>query len=428
MLIKPIKRFRGRIGVAGDKSISHRAIMLSSIAGGRSRIFNFLRGEDPLNTVKCFQQMGVDIGLDGSSIVVKGVGLRGLVRPTDVLDVGNSGTTIRLMAGILTGQDFGSTLSGDESIRNRPMDRIIDPLRKMGANIYGIDREGFAPLRIEGGEIHAIEYQSPVASAQVKSALLLASLYARGVTTIVEPQRSRDHTERMMNYMGADIWTSGLTIESKPIDRLYGSEIHIPGDISSAAFFLVLGAIIGDGEVLIENLGLNPTRTGILDVLRQMGANIGIEKPRTLNGEPRGDVRVKSSKLRGISIGGAIVPRLIDEIPIIAVAAALAEGKTVISNAEELKVKESNRISAMVNELKSIGANIEESPDGMIIYGGEKLRGGRIHSYNDHRIAMALAIAGLVSEEGVEIDNPSCVDISFPDFFHIIDRVIKNES
>ncbi|MFA7533781.1 MAG: 3-phosphoshikimate 1-carboxyvinyltransferase [Tissierellaceae bacterium] len=428
MVIKPIKKIRQIIDIPGDKSISHRAIMLSSIAEGESKIFNFLKGDDPMNTIACFRQMGVSIDLNGDCVVVRGVGLRGLVRPADVLDVGNSGTTIRLMAGILAGQDFQSIVSGDESIKNRPMDRIIKPLRKMGANIKGIDRENFAPLKIHGGDIRPIKYNLPVASAQVKSAILLASLYAKDKTIIVEPKKSRDHTERMMNYMGADIWSRDRSITSEPLEKLYGKEIYIPGDISSAAFFLVLGTLVEDGEILINGVGLNPTRTGILDVLRQMGASIQIISPRVLNGEPMGDLLVKSSSLKGISIGGDMIPRLIDEVPIIAVAASLAEGKTTISNAEELKVKESNRISAMVNELKNIGADIEETHDGMIIHGKSEIRGGKIHSYKDHRIAMALTIAGLVSQEGVDIDDPNCVDISFPNFFHIINGVIKDES
>jgi len=344
------------------------------------------------------------------------------------LDVGNSGTTIRLMCGILAGQNFDCKITGDDSIQNRPMDRIIIPLRQMGSIIDSVKKEGYAPLKIQGSKLTAINYNMPVASAQVKSAILLASIYADGTTSILEIQKSRDHTERMLNYMGANIRQDGLSIFSNPPDRLYAREIYVPGDISSAAFFLVLGAIVRDAEILIENVGLNSTRTGIIDVLKLMGANIKISNKRILNGEPVGDIYITDSDLKGIEIGGNIIPRLIDEIPIIAVVAAFAEGVTIIRNAEELKVKESNRIKAIVTELKKIGAHIEETDDGMIVYGKKSLRGGTVESYNDHRIAMALSIAGLLSEEGVVIDNPYCVDISFPNFFDILDRMMKNGS
>ncbi|MFW5647845.1 MAG: 3-phosphoshikimate 1-carboxyvinyltransferase [Candidatus Alkaliphilus sp. MAG34] len=428
MLIKPIKRIRRSITVPGDKSISHRAIMLSSIAEGESKIHNFLMGDDCLNTIECFRKMQVPIEIAGNEIRVKGIGLNGLKKPDTILDVGNSGTTIRLMCGILAGQNFDCKITGDDSIQNRPMDRIIIPLRQMGSIIDSVKKEGYAPLKIQGSKLTAINYNMPVASAQVKSAILLASIYADGTTSILEIQKSRDHTERMLNYMGANIRQDGLSIFSNPPDRLYAREIYVPGDISSAAFFLVLGAIVRDAEILIENVGLNSTRTGIIDVLKLMGANIKISNKRILNGEPVGDIYITDSDLKGIEIGGNIIPRLIDEIPIIAVVAAFAEGVTIIRNAEELKVKESNRIKAIVTELKKIGAHIEETDDGMIVYGKKSLRGGTVESYNDHRIAMALSIAGLLSEEGVVIDNPYCVDISFPNFFDILDRMMKNGS
>lgn len=428
MLIKPVKQIKQSITIPGDKSISHRAIMLSSIAEGESKIYNFLMGEDCLGTINCFRKLGVPITVEENQIKVQGAGLKGLKKPKKRLDVGNSGTTIRLMCGILSGQSFDCEITGDISIQNRPMDRIIKPLEAMGAIVYGIDKENHAPLAIQSSKLKAITYSMSVASAQVKSAILLASLYAEGTTSIVETHRSRDHTERMLNYMGGNIEQNELSVISKPVDKLCGKEIYVPGDISSAAFFLVLGAIAKDGEIVIKDVGLNPTRTGIIDVLEQMGANIQILNKRVLCGEPIGNLHVTSSILKGAEIGGDIIPRLIDEIPIIAVAAAFAKGKTIIKNAEELKVKECNRINAIVTELKKIGANIEETKDGMIIYGKGTLQGGTIKSYNDHRIAMSLAIAGLVSKEGVIIDNPYCATISFPNFFNILDRMIKNEN
>ena len=420
MLIKPIKRIRQNITVPGDKSISHRAIMLSSIAEGEGEIYNFLMGDDCLNTIECFRKMQVPIKITENKIKIKGAGLKGLKKPDEILDVGNSGTTIRLMCGILAGQDFDCEITGDSSIQNRPMDRIIAPLKQMGSIIEGTKRRGYAPLRIQKSKLTAIDYNMPVASAQVKSAILLAGIYAYGTTSIHEIQRSRDHTERMLNYMGANIKQDGLSIFSGPIDKLYAGEIYVPGDISSASFFLVLGIIAKDAEITIKNIGLNPTRTGIIDVLKQMGADIKILNKRILNGEPMGDIHVTNSDLRGVEIGGDIIPRLIDEIPVLAVAATFAKGTTTIRNAEELKIKESNRISAIVTELKKIGANIEETEDGMIIHGKNILQGGIVESHNDHRIAMALAIAGLVSREGVVINNPDCVTVSFPNFFDIL--------
>ncbi len=423
MFIKPISRIRENITVPGDKSISHRAIMLSSIAEGESNIYNFLMAEDSFNTIECFRQMGVSIDITGDKVSVKGVGLRGLKKPSKRLYVGNSGTTIRLISGILAGQNFQCEITGDKSIEKRPMKRIISPLKEMGADIDSIEVDGFAPLKIQGKSLKPIHYKMPVASAQVKSAILLASLYAEGESIVEEMQKSRDHTERMLNYLGADIREDGLKIYSKPIRSLQGKDIYIPSDLSSAAFFICLGLIAKDAEILVKDIGLNPTRTGLIDVLLKMGANLEITNERILNGEIIGDIKVRSSKLKGINIGGDIIPRLIDEIPALAVVAALAEGKTIISDAEELKVKESNRIKAIVTELKKIGANIEETEGGMIIYGKSALTGGIVESYDDHRIAMALSVAGLVSNEGVQINGVDCVNISFPNFFDIINRM-----
>ncbi len=423
MLVKPAKRIRADIKVPGDKSISHRAVMLSAIAEGESKIYNFLTGEDCLNTIDCFRKLGVNIDMRKEHVKVRGVGLRGLQEPGDILYAGNSGTTIRVMTGILCGQTFECEITGDTSIRKRPMGRIIEPLRQMGADIYGVVQEGFAPLRIRGGSLEGISYEIPIASAQVKSAVLLAGLYARGVTVIREPQKSRDHTELMLSSMGGNIEVKGREVICRPVDRLSGRDILIPGDISSAAFFMVLGAVSKDGELLIRGVGLNETRTGIIDVLMQMGADIKVFNKRYVSGERMGDILVRSSRLRAVDVYGDMVPRLIDEIPVLAVAACFAEGTTTIRDAHELKVKESNRLKAMVCQLKKIGAHIEETDDGMRIKGGRTLSGGQTESYNDHRIAMAMAIAGLVSEEGVYIDDPGCADISFPGFFSIVERM-----
>lgn len=424
MIIKAIHKIKGTIKVPGDKSISHRAIMLASMAEGTSNIYNFLMGDDCLNTIECFRTLGVPIEIKEDKITIHGVGLKGLRKPNKVLDVGNSGTTIRLMSGILAGQEFTSKITGDSSIQKRPMDRITKPLREMGAIISG----NYAPLKIQAGNLKFINYNMPVASAQVKSAILLAGLFCNEKIYIKELKKSRDHTERMINFMGGNVIVDGLSISSEPIEKLYPKEIYIPGDISSAAFFLVLGAIARDGDILIPNVGINPTRTGIIDVLKEMGANIKILNEKVLSGEAVADLHITSSRLKGIEIAGEIIPRLIDEIPIIAVAAAFAKGTTIIQDAEELKIKESNRIQATVTELKKIGVDIEETHDGMIIHGKDSIMGGQVESYDDHRIAMALAIAGLRSEKGVFINNPTCVNISFPDFFNILNRMVDDEN
>ncbi len=427
MFIKPLHSVKAGIDIPGDKSISHRGIMFSAIGEGESHIYNFLTGEDCLRTVACFEKLGVNIKIEKDFVKIRGVGLRGLRRPNERLDVGNSGTTIRLMSGILSGQDFDCEITGDASIQRRPMDRVILPLRQMGASIEGVATENFAPLKIRGRRLQGIAYDSPVPSAQVKSAILLAGLYAQGETRNREPYLSRNHTELMLKDMGADIRADGLQVICRPGNPLYGKDRRIPGDISSAAFFIALGVILEDSEIILRDVGINPTRTGILDVLTEMGGQIRILNVREDCGERIGDIHVKGSTLKGVEIGGAMIPRLIDEIPILAVAAAFAQGTTVIKDAQELKVKESNRIDALVAELKKIGADIEKTEDGMVIRGGKRIRGGEISSYGDHRIAMAMTIAGIASEEGVEIDTPQCAAVSFPHFYDIIERMMKHQ-
>lgn len=418
MQIKPSAPLRGTITVPGDKSISHRAVMFSALSKGTSNIRGFLAGDDCLSTISCFQQMGVKIKQSGEAVTVHGVGLHGLRAPSDVLYTGNSGTTTRLLCGILAGQDFTSTMTGDESIERRPMKRVITPLRQMGASIEGKE-DNLCPLTISGGKLSGISYTMPVASAQLKSAILLAGLYAEGNTTVIEPAPSRDHTERMLRALGVDVETSGNTITLTPPDELKATDISVPGDISSAAFFLVAAAIVPGSVLTIRGVGINPTRTGILDVLRDMGADLTLSNEKN-DWEPTADITVRHSTLKGISIGGEIIPRLIDEIPAIAVAAAFAEGTTIIRDAAELKVKESNRIAAMVTELKKAGIDIEETDDGMIINGGILPHGAVFETYKDHRIAMSLAVLGLACSYESEILDPSVVAISYPDFFETL--------
>lgn len=419
-----IKSIKGKISVPGDKSISHRAIMLASISKGTSIVKGFLRGEDCLSTISCFRSLGIEIEDKDSEIIVHGKGLYGLKEPKNILDAGNSGTTMRLISGILSGQKFLSILTGDDSLRKRPMERIAVPLRKMGASIDGRDRGNLAPLVIRGGNLMAIDYASPVSSAQVKSAILLAGLYSEGSTIVREKITSRDHTERMLKSLGANIEAENgkVTIRNS---QLYGDNIDVPGDISSAAFFMAAAAAIEGSHLILENVGLNPTRTGIIDVLKDMGGNIEIDNIRRSGGEEIGDIIVKGTKLRGISITREIIPRLIDEIPVIAVIAAVAEGTTKITGAEELKVKESNRINSMVAQMKKLGIKVEELSDGMIIEGSNKISGGRVKSYNDHRIAMAMAVCGLFAEEPVEIENSECINISFPKFEDKLREIAK---
>ncbi len=421
MQIQPCGPLRGEITVPGDKSISHRAVMLGALANGTTHITGFLMGEDCLSTIDCFRKMGVEIEITDSEVIVEGVGLHGLCAPEETLYTGNSGTTTRLLCGILAGQPFTATLNGDASIQKRPMGRVIKPLREMGASIEG-KNDNYCPLTLYPSELYGIEYRLPVASAQLKSAILLAGLYAEGQTTVIEPAPSRDHTERMFRALGVEVETHGSTITLEPPEDLYAVDIRVPGDISSAAFFLVAGAIVEGSELTIRNVGVNPTRTGILDVLHEMGADISISNFHD-DAEPVCDLTVKHSMLRGVEIGGSIIPRLIDELPVIAVAAAYAEGETVIRDAQELKVKESNRIAAMVTELKKAGVDAEETADGMIIRGGKRPHGAAFETYKDHRIAMSLAVLALAARSACRIDEPEVVAISYPDFFHTLERL-----
>ena len=411
---------RGKINVPGDKSISHRALMLGSLAEGETKIRGLLLGEDPRSTAACFVAMGAKISeLNSELVTVRGIGLGNLKEPIDVLNAGNSGTTLRLMLGVLASHpDRFFTLTGDSSLRSRPMSRVVNPLRQMGANIWGRENGARAPLAISGQNLKAIHYQSPVASAQVKSCIMLAGLMIDGETIITEPERSRDHSERMLSAFGAkvsvDIDTNTVSIKGGA--KLIGQEVTVPGDISSAAFWLVAASIVPNSDLVIENVGINPTRTGILEVLAEMGADITYENRREVTGEPVADLHVRSASLKACKIGGSVIPRLIDEIPILAIAATCAEGTTVIEDAEELRVKESDRIVAMVKELTKLGANITERPDGMEIVGGKALNGTELESYDDHRIAMSLAIAALVAKGKTSINRAESAAISYPSF------------
>lgn len=417
---------KGSFELIGDKSISHRAVMFSSISKGHNKISNFLMGEDCLSTISCFRKMGVDIQIDGKDVYVKGNGLYGLQKPKEILDVGNSGTTIRLMMGILAGNKFDATLIGDNSIAKRPMKRVTDPLRLMGCNIEGKDDANYTPIKIYGGDLKAIDYHMPVASAQVKSALILASLYANDTSFIYEKVKSRNHTEIMLKSFGADINVENLKISVNPVNELFSQYIYVPGDISSAAFIIVSALITKGSEVIIKNVGLNETRTGIIDVVKNMNGNIEIINERLVGGELVGDLLVRYTKdLCATTIDKDIIPRLIDEIPVIAVLATQAEGTTIIKDAQELKVKESNRIKSMVENLKILGADIEELEDGMIIKGKSKLNGGKIKTFKDHRIAMAFSTLNLISAEKIKLDNEDCINVSFPGYFDLIKSLTK---
>lgn len=408
---------KGIIQIPGDKSISHRAVMFGSLAKGDTRITNFLQGADCLSTISCFQKMGISIESNVDHVIIHGKGLHGLSAPTEILDVGNSGTTTRLISGILAGQNFTSEIIGDASIQKRPMKRIITPLSQMGADIISLKENGCAPLRINGKPLSAIHYQSPVASAQVKSCVLLAGLYADGETLVTEPALSRNHTELMLSSFGATVKSIGTTASILPDPELIGQDIEVPGDISSAAFFIAAALMVPGSEVCIKHVGINPTRNGILRICEAMGADIKMENKRIMGGEPVADLIVRSSSLHGTVIEGDIIPTLIDEIPIIAVLAAYADGTTVIRNAEELKVKESNRLDIMVESLTAMGVDIEGTEDGMIIRGGKPLHGAVIDSHLDHRIAMAFAVASLIAEGTTTITRADCVDISYPNFY-----------
>lgn len=426
MIHKTLPSFRGELNIPGDKSISHRAVMFGSLAKGTTEITHFLQGADCLSTISCFQKMGIEIQNTGKKIVIHGKGLHGLSCPQEILDCGNSGTTTRLLSGILSGQTFTSTLTGDESIQRRPMKRIIEPLTQMGAHITSIPNNGCAPLTIEGRPLHGIHYHSPIASAQVKSSVLLAGLYADGITKVTEPFLSRNHSEIMLSFFGADIKTVNNTAILLPGTELEGQKIKVPGDISSAAYFIAAGLLVPGSEILLKNVGINSTRDGILRVAKEMGGKIERLNESTENGEPTADLLITASDLKGITIGGEIIPTLIDEIPIIAVMAAFASGTTIIKDASELKVKESNRIQVVTDNLKAMGADIESTEDGMIIHGGKTLHGAVIDSHKDHRIAMSFAIASLLADGENKILDKDCVDISFPSFYHALYHLSGN--
>lgn len=413
MVIQKIKKAIGQIKVPGDKSISHRAVMLGSLANGVTEISGFLKGADCLSTIDCFRKMGIDIDINGENVTVHGNGLRGLKKPDEMLYTGNSGTTTRLLCGILAGQNFDTSITGDASIQKRPMGRVVKPLSMMGAKI----ENEYCPLYITGTKLHGIDYKMPVASAQVKTAIILAGLYADGETVIHEIEKSRDHTELMLSAMGADLTVDNLDITVKPTNDLTAVNVDVPGDISSAAFFLVLGAIMPNSQITVTNVGVNPTRTGIIDVLKAMGADITLENIHTSAGETVADITVRSSSLKGTIVGGDIIPRLIDELPIIAVVAVFADGQTVIKDAQELKVKETNRIRAVVDEFNKCGIDITETDDGMIINGGKSIHGADFKTYGDHRMAMSLTVLAQLADGESTLDDSDCACVSYPTFF-----------
>ncbi len=426
--IAPTRGLKGEVTIPGDKSISHRSIMLGSIALGTTEITHFLKGADCLSTIDCFRKMGVEIERKPSSILVHGKGLRGLTAPASTLNVGNSGTTTRLISGILSGQNFATTLSGDDSLNSRPMKRIMTPLNTMGAHIRSLNDNGCAPLHIRPGALHGIHYQSPVASAQVKSAVLLAGLYADSPTSVTEPALSRNHTELMLQgfgaYVATDLHTDGTaTAHVEPCKELYGQQICVPGDISSAAYFIAAALLVPGSELLVKNVGTNFTRAGFLKVCKAMGADIETVSQTIEGGESRADLLVRYSHLKGTVIEGDIIPTLIDEIPMIAIMAAFADGQTVIRDAAELKVKETNRIDTVTAGLKAMGAVITPTDDGMIIEGTGHLNGASIQSYLDHRIAMAFSVAGLASDGETQIVDSQCVDVSYPEFYATLNSV-----
>lgn len=407
----------GELAVPGDKSISHRCIMFGALANGLTEAEHFLTGADCLSTIACFRQMGISIEQNGSHVQIHGKGLHGLSAPNSVLDAGNSGTTVRLMSGILSGQSFSSVITGDASIQKRPMKRIIDPLRQMGASIEAYSANNCAPLQITGHPLHAVHYKSPVASAQVKSCVLLAGLYADDITSVTEPVVSRNHSELMLRYFGAELETSAKTVSIQPQPVLSGRKVNVPGDISSAAYFIAAALLVPGSEVLLTNVGINPTRDGMLRVCRAMGADITVLNEDHSGAEPCADLLIRSSNLKGTVIEGDIIPTLIDEIPILAILAAFAEGTTIIADAAELKVKESDRILVMTENLRKIGCDAEATDDGMIIHGGQPLHGAVIDSHKDHRIAMSFAAAALACDGEMDILDGDCVQISYPNFY-----------
>lgn len=438
--IKNTGALRGELIPPPDKSISHRSIILSSLAAGKSIVRNFLYAEDPLSTIGAFKQMGVEIAvgaireshvqtgrgdsriaLQEKEIIITGKGLSGLNAPEGEIDCGNSGTTMRLLCGVLSGQPFSAVLKGDASLTRRPMRRVIEPLSQMGAVFE--TQNGYPPLTVKGGELKPLHYKSPVASAQVKSAILLAGLYCDGTTSVTEPEKSRDHTERMIKAAGVNIKISGLTVSIKGRAVLSPLDLTVPNDFSSAAFFIAAGIIVPGSDLLIKNTGINPTRTGLIEILLSMGADIKLENEREVSGEPVADILVKHSRLSGIDIAGDMVPKTIDEFPILCVTAALAQGKTKITGAKELRVKESDRIAAIAAELKKMGVNVEELEDGLIIEGRDKLQPAVIQSYGDHRIAMSMAIAGLMADGETTILDTDCINTSFPGFMGILNKL-----
>ncbi|MDO5155261.1 MAG: 3-phosphoshikimate 1-carboxyvinyltransferase [Eubacteriales bacterium] len=427
MIIKNFSHLKGEITVPGDKSISHRSIMLGSLAKGTTEVTGFLQGADCLSSISCFHKMGISIENDANTNTVKihGKGLRGLESPFGILDVGNSGTTTRLMSGILAAQPFSCIIDGDASIRKRPMARIMTPLSQMGAKFESLENIHCAPFKITGGNLKGIDYNTPVASAQIKSAILLAGLYADGPTSVTEPYLSRNHTELMLSSFGADIKTEGTTATVLPAEELQAQKIEVPGDISSAAYFIAAGLLTPNSEITIKNVGINPTRDGIITVCKDMGANITLSNIREASGEPVADITVSTSSLHGCVIEGDLIPKLIDEIPIIAIMAAFASGTTIIRDAAELKVKESNRIDVMVDHLTAMGVDIEGTEDGMIIRGGKDVYGTVIDSKMDHRIAMSFAIAGGIAIGATEIMDADVVNISYPNFFSDLEKLSK---
>jgi len=408
---------KGEVTVPGDKSISHRAVIIGSLAKSKTRIIEPSRGDDNLRTLNAFRMMGIEVDEPKvDQLIINGRGLYGLTEPEDVIDAGNSGTTVRLLTGLLTGQRFFSVITGDRYLRKRPMKRVVEPLSSMGAKIWGRENGNFAPLAINGTRLNPIDYVSPIASAQVKSAILLAGLYADGVTKITEPSLSRDHTERMLRFFGANLKRKDNSVSIAGGSNLEGRELEIPGDISSAAFFIVAALIIPNSEVFLKRVGVNPSRTGILEVLKKMGANIQLLNEYETWGEPVADILVKTSRLKGTKIDGDLIPKTIDELPILSLAASVAEGDTVIKDAKELRVKETDRIKAVASELKKFGAEVEEFDDGMRISGKDKLMGCNCQSFGDHRIAMSLIIAGLMASGKTVVEDTSCIGTSFPEF------------
>lgn len=423
---KTEKPLRGEISIPGDKSISHRSVMFGAISEGTTEVTHFLKSADCLSTISCFRKMGIEIEEKEKTLLIHGKGLHGLCAPAEILDTGNSGTTTRLISGILAGQNFESHLTGDASICKRPMGRIMKPLKAMGADIISDRGNDCAPLTIKGHPLHAIHYDSPVASAQVKSCVLLAGLYADGSVSVTEPALSRNHTELMLSSFGADITSVGTTATIQPDPHLYGQKVFVPGDISSAAYFICAALMVPGSEVLIRNTGINPTRDGILRVAKAMGADITYLNIREQAGEKTADLLVRYTKdLHGTVIEGDLIPTLIDEIPVIAVLAATADGETVIRDAQELRVKESDRLTIMVDSLKAMGCDITGTPDGMIIQGGKPLHGAEIDSHLDHRIAMSFAVASLISEGTTSIRHAECVNISYPEFYQDLKALLQ---